>query len=620
MPMQQTAQTEEEPTSRAPASTTSQESPRRCSQSRRNSPSVTPNMSQQGRNATSWNRTSSSHRRPETIEPPVTRASLSELDVARIINNPRLRHDINFDPILQFRINSDGERCHQKKTQADEFWSLLRSQLEAFMKDPVQFYEKYGDNNKWCLPSLLKAAREIIQTLVPQRDRQFLDEGLNVELLMQQFYRGMLDLDRLAMWLSKVLKTHCAPMRDDAVDEMYETISTGNRTGNIILVVRGLRLLSNVLEGMKLDVANHQIRCLRPVLIDDTTPFQRRHFFKKIRSGEMVVAGAQRWYRDIARNPSQPAFPSRAFGDMSTLFDGISRLVLPSSADQMLPSTFDIDNERIARLRADMLDMINLEICMRTHRNAELVSRHAKMAESAHWTRPDEDVGSDEFDFNTPPTRSRPSSAVFSSAGSTGSSPRSSWNVPSYVAQDPESSNLDPTTKAKTLYSSLSLLLRSHPPSDLARPDTRWQNMASAMALQIFRFTSHVPSEFASMLEDTLVDSLSNCNSAIYADVEKRYHERISAALARKVSEFKNLCDLSLSKVATKKDDNGGLSHLIRDRDGDAAQDIHDQDEIEHMATRLAHMGILHWRTFADLYQTDAEVRASSNAPQPSRP
>jgi hypothetical protein len=257
--------------------------------------------------------------------------------------------------------------------------------------------------------------------------------------------------------------------------------------------------------------------------------------------------------------------------------------------------------------------MINLEICMRTHRNAELVSRHAKMAEAAQWTRSEEDVGSDDFDFNTPPARSRPSSGVFSSAGSVGStSPRASWNIPSYVAQDPESSNLDPTTKAKTLYSSLSLLLRSHPPSDLARPDTRWQSMASAMALQIFRFTSHVPSELASMLEDTLVDSLSNCNSPIYADVEKRYHERIAAALARKVSEFKNLCDLSLSKVATRKDDNGGLSHLIRDRDAESAQDVHDQDEIEHMATRLAHMGILHWRTFADLYHTDV-VRPSAS-------
>lgn len=41
---------------------------------------------------------------------PVTKATLSELDINQIVLTLRLRHDINFDPDLHFRPKLDGER------------------------------------------------------------------------------------------------------------------------------------------------------------------------------------------------------------------------------------------------------------------------------------------------------------------------------------------------------------------------------------------------------------------------------------------------------------------------------------------------------------------------------
>jgi hypothetical protein len=38
----------------------------------------------------------------------VTKATLSELDVSKIVHNHKIRHDINFDPELHFRPNLDG--------------------------------------------------------------------------------------------------------------------------------------------------------------------------------------------------------------------------------------------------------------------------------------------------------------------------------------------------------------------------------------------------------------------------------------------------------------------------------------------------------------------------------
>ena len=37
----------------------------------------------------------------------------------------------------------------------------------------------------------------------------------------------------MTMWLASVLKLHCAPMRDEWVDDMYQELSNGNRNNDM---------------------------------------------------------------------------------------------------------------------------------------------------------------------------------------------------------------------------------------------------------------------------------------------------------------------------------------------------------------------------------------------------
>ena len=98
----------------------------------------------------------------------------------------------------------------------------------------------------------MNAIRGILETLVPQRDKASVEETFNVELLMQQFRMGVADLVRLALWLSQLLKCHCAPMRDNWVDDMVTQLSKGNQTGDVSMLVAGMKNLLGVLEAMKL--------------------------------------------------------------------------------------------------------------------------------------------------------------------------------------------------------------------------------------------------------------------------------------------------------------------------------------------------------------------------------
>ena len=582
----------------------SQEEPRRCEEPLRSSTPASEPLSREASSASTAStptpepvatrhssRHSLSHRKSSPVEPPVTKSTLSELDVSKIIHNPKLRHDINFDPELHFRPNLDGEKGRKKQDRASQFWRTLKEELTEFITDRPSFYAKHGEADNWTLPALLKAVKEIIHTLVPQRDRQFLDEGLNVELLMQQFHKGIADLEKLALWLSQVLKSHCAPMRDDWVDTMYTQLSEGNRNLDLDQLVTGMRSLLSVLEAMKLDVANHQIRCLRPVLIEDTPHFEQKFFSKKIESGKVEIAGAREWYKKAESQYSGNT--SQALGDMSVFFEGLSRLVLPSSTDKRVPSTFLFDEERIVRLRCDLLDAINLDICMRMFEDLERVGRFsARMA-----SRAAEEEGSragspsSDFNFNTPLNNSRPSSLAFSSAGSATSSPRSSFAMPTYVAPEQSESRI----KAKELYNSLVSLLQSAPQT--SRPTSRWKMMTSSIALQIFRYTD-APSEMLPAFEEKLSQTLSRRDAQMYREVEESYHSRLMAELATRVREFKALSGLCLFSVATGgRVSSSGVPTVQSSRGTDA----HEDGSFEDVATRLAHLGVLHWRVWAQL-------------------
>jgi hypothetical protein len=551
----------------------------------------------------------------------VTKATLSELDVNKIIHNPKLRHDINHDPELHFRPNLDGERGRKKQEKANQFWTALLDQLVLFVTDRPAFLAQCPDESNWCLPQLLRAVRDILQTLVPQRDREFLNEGLNVDLLMQQFNKGIADLEKLASWLSGILKLHCAPMRDEWVDEMYNELSSGNRNNDMPELVKGMRTLLNVLEAMKLDVANHQIRCLRPVLIEDTVHFERRFFLKKIQNGKLDLEMARRWYQNAKSNAPLEYLDGRhpyahAFGETAVFFYAAANLILPSTPvevpnENVCPNTFVFDEERILKLRSDIYDTIGLEICMRQYEELQRI---------ADW-----DFSNINFKA---PLSSRPSSYVGSDSGSSlHSSPRSSGYLRSsgclrssgYLGEFSVGDKSDSAQRSRELYNSLVALLQTAPP--VTRASQRWQGLAPSMALQILRYVN-APHITLSDLEKGLARKLSQVDEEAFHEVEAHWHGRLLQELAKRVKDFRNLSGVGLFEVATGGRAQGfgrtaGPHSLVPkeqrlDVPG-AGRDPRDEGGIDDMATRLAHLGLLHWRVWGDLaYSGDVEVEMST--------
>jgi hypothetical protein len=308
--------------------------------------------------------------RHASTQPPITSESLMELDMPRIINNPKLRHDVNFDRDLHFRPNLDGSKGKQKMLQADQYWKALEVEFAVYA---ILQQRRMQSNNEphWHrsmklalkrLPNVFIAIRDILKTLVPDQDQRSVTDRLDVPHLVEQVHNGVCDLVDLANWLGKILKNHCAPMRDCLVDSMQKTIVVGATEGRADKLVSGLRSLMTILEAMKLDVANHQIRHMRPLLIEDTINFQRKYNAHRLFAGKIDGPKSRLWLQnEMEMMSSSPldALVSATIRDL-LLYNSSS---LPSS------STFYLDVDRLRTLRTELLNSIYLDLCRHVMRD-----------------------------------------------------------------------------------------------------------------------------------------------------------------------------------------------------------------------------------------------------------
>ena len=128
--------------------------------------------------------------------PPITKQSLSELDIQNIIGNIKLRHDVNFDKDLSFRPNNEGSKGQQKERHSRMYWLALEAELHLYTRlfqgtpplrssgyaDPSVYFQRAQKR----VPKVFETIHEVLKSLVPDRDHQRVDEHLDVRMLMQE--------------------------------------------------------------------------------------------------------------------------------------------------------------------------------------------------------------------------------------------------------------------------------------------------------------------------------------------------------------------------------------------------------------------------------------------------
>ncbi|KAL4956544.1 T-complex protein 11-domain-containing protein [Aspergillus filifer] len=484
--------------------------------------------------------------------PPVTKSTLSELDLPCIMGNINLRMDANFDRDLHFKPDLDGEKGRKKRRDAREYWEAMASEISVYAfcqrVDRPQEHHNEGSSFEPRLPALFETLQDVLKTLVPERDHPNIMENLEVALLMQQIQKGVLDMVVIAKWLAGLLKTHCAPMRDEWADTMVRQISSGSQRQDAGEIVSGLRTLFAILEAMKLDVANHQIRAFRFLLIEDTIPFLQEYWRNKIERDGFQVESSLLWYQSIRehelrrmKNPTQ----TDGFWPLSLLFQGLTETLLDfHTPDAGFPDTFGFDSERLWQLRAGLQNAINLDIC---------------------WY-------------------------VFE------------MFVHNYRRYAPPSTQTEVTFRSR-----IGTLMEEN--EDYIRGSPQWLKNVRCISLEIARFVSTeccgdgtIMDEVIGPIEAHLEWHLLNERGHLFQYSQNSVREKLLEATFSTAKKYINMSPLAICESQRLP------SHPPAEQ----------QYDIERIATRLAHIGVLHWRVWAPLlYVRDSVPSTDESMFQP---
>jgi hypothetical protein len=376
------------------------------------------------------------------------------------------------------------------------------------------------------------------------------------------------------------------------------------------------------------DVANHQIRCLRPLLIQDTVGFEQTFFLKKIKLRKIDVTGAHAWFQ-AAKSLSSDDQPQNAVSqaDMWAFFRGFADLLLPSKMGASIPDSFMFDEERIDKLRVEISDAVNLEICirlwekvknrddsqksqttnsiaaasrsplrplsptpiLRNHSStmklidAHVVTKFPKEAKVTPFSKTTrrfyKETNLDES-FRTIDLQSEDDESDTESAPSTRRTSFSSMTSASFMSPLSQSMELPMAPIDPKISRAIFAIVND------AQGTNRWQQNCSDIALELLRSTPD--QDDLVRLESQLAFHLCNPTSSVFQESERHILAEFYPLLSDLAARYSHLTATQLFEVATSPRPLPYQAHVSRHALSDAVK-------------QMAHIGTLHWRVWSPL-------------------
>ena len=204
-----------------------------------------------------------------SLYPPITRALLRELDIPRLENDLVMRHHLNFDPEIKYRVDTRGLRAEEKRERACQYWNALTTEIAMWLAHDQRVADSHSNRplrTSWPraevgsfpqgavlrLPRLFGTIRDILKHVLPSEEWPIIDAAVDVRLLMQQLEHGICDFIALSDWLGNYLRRFCSPARNRQLHTMTSAIRLGVENAETDSVVDGLITVFEILQGMNL--------------------------------------------------------------------------------------------------------------------------------------------------------------------------------------------------------------------------------------------------------------------------------------------------------------------------------------------------------------------------------
>ncbi|KAJ3109074.1 hypothetical protein HDU97_009192 [Phlyctochytrium planicorne] len=304
-----------------------------------------------------------------TTEPTPAAVSVDLAGVASTfgsnLSNEQLAHELTLDP--EFSL---------KKPQLSPLEESVRAHVRKAFFDSVQeAFDKFDYATH--VPDFIADIRKQLLAMVSETGKisTEIKEILDLDMVKQQIDKKIMNFKALLLYIATKMGQLCAPLRDAAIRSAIANIKNLSSTPfaptpaveGAVGMAAIFDSMLQILDDMKLDLANYRLQSLRPYLRPQAAEYERSKFAKALEKGEVTLERTKAWLQactkekeDIARsrNPENVDIPENKIKYTDIFHEAILGYVFtpPTSAaarEAALPETLVLDAARLHKFQEE---------------------------------------------------------------------------------------------------------------------------------------------------------------------------------------------------------------------------------------------------------------------------
>ncbi|ORY07085.1 T-complex 11 [Basidiobolus meristosporus CBS 931.73] len=248
-----------------------------------------------------------------------------------MLTNEQLAHEILLNPDFELTM-SKGTNLEERVREVaiQDFFETIR---EEFNQGKYEFWfpQLVADIKNWLL--------ELVSRWSPMYE--LLTDVIDIELISQQLKSGTYDIPKLMKFITESMLDICAPVRDQAIRNIQKMTDLASV----------FQCLVEILQDMKLDLANYQVNMLHPLIQEYGIAYEKEKFNLALSNRTITLERTTKWLCECAYDLRSPTHG----GQVSNIrFDIVYYKAILSTIFSMTvihhencPETLTLDVERL---------------------------------------------------------------------------------------------------------------------------------------------------------------------------------------------------------------------------------------------------------------------------------
>jgi hypothetical protein len=234
-----------------------------------------------------------------------------------------------------------------------------RDSMHRQVCDDMSAAFERGEGDSWTMATAENIRSKLLQLLNGSRPEgamhRLIAETLDPDLIRRQCAQGIFSYQNFFNFMSTVLPKLCAPVRDEEVKAVAESLQ---QYGSKDEMIDKLFSLFHIIDVMALDFSNFLLTNVGPRLVKEAPAYEHRSFAKDLEQGVVTLQRTQHWWNNASVNVLTEADhldPNHRPTSRKIYARGLVDLAIATSPlkEADVPETLSLDTSRIARIREE---------------------------------------------------------------------------------------------------------------------------------------------------------------------------------------------------------------------------------------------------------------------------